>query len=109
MNAEFLETYFETVVLPLYGDVLDTTAITWKDRGKVGPDAWAHYFDDKQGREYVLIYEDFPGSDYLNDDLTHEIVPCGDQSSIQVTTNPKSTVENLTGYFTLYAEKNRQL
>ena len=105
MNTEFLETYFETIVLPLYGDAIDVSAITWKDHGKVGEDAWAHYFNNAAGREYVLLYEDFPGSDYMNDDLTHEIIPCGDLSSVQVSTNPESTVDNLTGYFTLYGEK----
>ena len=105
MNTQLLEAYFETVVLPLYGSTLDATHITWKDHGKVGEDVWAHYFENDTGREYVLLYEDFPGSDYLNDDLTHEIVPCGDQKSVQVMTLPESTVDNLTGYFTLYAER----
>ena len=105
MNTSLLEAYFETVVLPLYGDVLRFAQIAWKDHGKVGADTWAHYFEDGHGREYVLVYEDFPGSEYLNDDLTHEIVPCGDQTSVQVLTKPESTVDNFIGYFTLYVER----
>ena len=105
MNKEFLEQYFQSVILPLYGDALDISSITWKDHGKVGPDAWAHYFDDKNGREYVLLYEDFPGSDYLNDELTHEIIRCDEKTCIQISSHPESTIDNIIGYFTLYAEK----
>ncbi|HRN97514.1 MAG TPA: hypothetical protein PLZ58_03660 [Candidatus Saccharibacteria bacterium] len=105
MDDKFIEKYYETVILPLYGDAVTFSKITWKDHGRVGLDAWGHYFDDQNGREYVLIYEDFPGSEYLNDDLTHEVVRCGDEISVQITTTPKSTVDNITGYFTLYAEK----
>ena len=105
MNKEFLEQYFQSVILPLYGDALDISSITWKDHGKVGPDAWAHYFDDKNGREYALLYENFPGSEYLNDELTHEIIRCGEKTSIQISSHPESTIDNIIGYFTLYAEK----
>ena len=99
------EEYLQTVVLPLYGEALDTSDITWKDHGQVGPDAWAHYFDDKDGREYVLLYEDFPGGDYLNDDLTHEVVKCGEETSVQVASISRLSEDKLDGYFTLYAEK----
>lgn len=105
MNENLLERYYESVVLPLYDDDIDVADITWKDHGQVGPDAWAHYFDDRDGREYVLLYEDFPGSDYLNDDLTHEILPCGEEASVRVMTVPERTIDNFTGYFTLYGEK----
>ncbi len=108
MNIDLLENYYETVILPLYGDTLDMSSITWKDHGQVGPDSWAHYFDDEDGREYVLLYEDFPGGDYLNDDLTHEIVPCGDETIVRITARPEKNVDNLVGYFTLYAEKVTQ-
>ena len=107
MDIKSLEQYYETVVLPLYGDTITFTDISWKDHGKVGLDTYAHYFDDNNGREYVLLYEDFPGSEYLNDDLSHDIVPCGAESSVRVVTTPEKTVANLTGYFTLYAEKIR--
>lgn len=105
METKFLEQYYETVILPLYSDGITISDITWKDHGKVGLDSYAHYFDDKQGREYVLLYEDFPGSDYLNDDLTHDIVLCEGESSVRVMTTPEKTIDNITGYFTLYAEK----
>lgn len=105
MNTSFLEHYYETVILPLYGDAVPSSNLQWKDHGKVGADAWAHYFDDEAGREYVLIYEDFPGGDYLNDDLTHEIVYCGGETSVRVMTSPEKLLENVTGYFTLYKEK----
>ncbi len=107
MDITFLEQYYEKVILPLYGDDTLLSDVSWKDHGKVGADAWAHYFEDKNGREYVLIYEDFPGNDYLNDDLTHDIVPCGDETSVRVATTPESSIDNLTGYFTLYAEKTQ--
>jgi hypothetical protein len=107
MDTKSLEKYFETVVLPLYGDAVGVTGITWKDHGKVGPDSWAHHFDDQNGREYVLLYEDFPGSDYLADDLSHELVPCGDEQHVRVNTEPEADIANMTGYFTLYAEKKR--
>lgn len=108
MDAKFLEKYYETVILPLYGDAVTFSKITWKDHGKVGLDAWGHYFDDQNGREYLLLYEDFPGSDYMNDSLTHDIVPFGNETSVQVTTAPAKLIDNITGYFTLYAERKTQ-
>lgn len=105
MNTASLEEYYEKKVLPKYSDVIDLSDIRWKDHGKVGLDAWAHYFDDSNGREYVLLYEDFPGSDYLSDGLTHDIIKCGKETSIHLTGNENKTKENIFGYFTLYAEK----
>lgn len=105
MDIQFLEQYYEKIILPLYGDAVMPAKITWKDHGKVGLDAWAHYFEDESGREYVLLYEDFPGSDYLNDDLTHDIVPYGDDTSVQVSITPDKMIDNISGYFTLYTEK----
>jgi hypothetical protein len=105
MNTKFLEQYYKAVILPLYGDAITLSGISWKDHGKVGNDTWAHYFDDKNGREYVLLYEDFPGSEYLNDDLTHDIVKCGEDTSIRVEVTPGNAIENVAGYFTLYEEK----
>ncbi len=106
MDIASLETYYEKTILPKYLDVAEVSEITWKDHGKVGPDAWAHYFEDKSGREYVLLYEDFPGGEYLEDNLTHEIVLCGNETSIFVENSPNK-IENVSGYFTLYREKKR--
>lgn len=105
MNSGFLEQYYEKVILPLYVETITFSSIRWKDHGKVGADAWAHYFEDENGREYVLLCEDFPGSDYLNDDLTHDAVPVGEQMSVHVSLSPEKTVENIFGYFTLYKER----
>lgn len=107
MNTAFLETYYETVILPLYKDTVDFSEISWKDHGKVGADAWAHYFEDRSGREYVLLYEDFPGSDYLNDGLSHDIIPCGNEVNVRVAMTPEKQLDNIVGYFTLYAERKR--
>lgn len=105
MKNGFLEQYYEQVILPLYGDAITPSELTWKDHGKVGLDAWAHYFEDANGREYILLYEDFPGGDYLNDDLTHDIVKCRDESSVRVSISPDKQIDNVAGYFTLYAER----
>ena len=105
MDTTLLERYYEQAILPLYGSDVPSTGIIWKDHGKVGADSWAHYFEDRTGREYVLLYEDFPGNDYLNDDMTHEIILCEGETSVRVTTTPESSVDNVVGYFTLYAER----
>lgn len=105
MDNTLLERYYETVILPLYGDAIKLSEISWKDHGKVGQDSWAHYFEDESGREYVLMYEDSPGNDYLDDGLTHDIVKCGDQTSVQIVSSPERTVDNVVGHFTLYAER----
>lgn len=105
MDTKFLGQYYETVVLPLYGDGLDISGITWKDHGRAGQDTWAHYFNDVDGREYVLLYEDFPGSEYMNDELTHELIPCGDEVSLRILASSEKTLDNLLGYFTLYRQK----
>lgn len=108
MNNKTLESYFESTVLPLYKDSVDLGSITWKDHGKVGPDAWAHYFDDSHGREYVLLYEDFPGGDYLGDNLTHDIVMIDGDTSILIPGDTQEKIENIAGYFTLYAERQNR-
>jgi len=105
MDTKFLEQYYEAAILPLYGDAISVPNIFWKDHGKVGNDTWAHYFDDENGREYVLLYEDFPGSEYLSDDLTHEIVRLGEETSVRAAATPNKTIDNIFGYFTLYREK----
>lgn len=104
MNNEFLEQYFEQVILPQYKN-LTFTNVTWKDHGKVGLDTWAHYFEDTAGIEYVLLYEDYPTGEYLNDDLSHEVIPCGSDTSLHVSLSSAAVIDNVSGYFTLYKEK----
>jgi hypothetical protein len=110
MTNTALENYYETVILPQYRQAVEFKTITWKDHGKIDLDAWAHYFEDENGREYVLLYEDFPGNTYLNDGLTHDIVKCGDETNIKVSISTGAVIDNVTGYFGLYQEKSdRQL
>ena len=104
MNDSQLEAYYETAILPQYKDVVQFERITWKDHGKIDLDAWGHYFDDENGREYVLVYEDFPGNVSLDDGLSHDVVKIGDATSIQVQALPGRQIDNIFGYFTLYRE-----
>lgn len=108
MNTNCIEQYYETVILPLYASEISFSSIVWKDHGKVGLDAWAHYFEDETGHEYVLLYEDFPSGEYLSDGLSHDIVTINNETSVQITSNPERIVDNLLGYFTLYTEKQQQ-
>jgi len=107
MNEEaFLEQFYEQAVLPRYADAVDLQNITWKDHGKVGLDAWAHYFDDQDGREYILLYEDSPGGAPFDDGLSHDVVEVGGQLSHRFGfEGDVRLVPNITGYFTLYREK----
>lgn len=107
MDTTFLEQYYEKVILPLYEDDSIKVAI-WKDHGQVGPDNWAHYFEDANGTEFVLLAEDYPGGIYLNDDLTHDaiLVPGSESTALQVIFNNK-WIPNISGYFTLYKEQDR--
>ena len=109
MDTAFLERYYEKVILPLYKDDAIKVA-TWKDHGQVGPDNWAHYFEDANGIEYVLLAEDYPDGSYLGDDLSHDVVPVPDSEStaIQVTVN-NNWIPNVSGYFTLFRERSRTL
>lgn len=108
VDNKFLEHYYEYVVLPQYGSDLDLKTLTWKDHGKIDLDAWAHYFEDSDGREYVLLYEDFPGSTYLTDGLTHEVVRVNGQTSLELLfSDGNKKIDNLVGYFTLYREKGQ--
>ena len=107
MSDAHLENYYESVILPMYGDLIKFP-IKWKSHGKVGLDTWAHYFDDKSSVEFVLLYEDFPGNEYLGDDLSHELVKCGNKSSLQISESSGKEIDNIFGYFTLYKEKIRK-
>ena len=104
MDTAFLEQYYQSVILPQYSTEDFSAGVTWKDHGKVGLDTWAHYFDDKNGREFILTYEDFPGNEYFSDDLTHDIVLCKGEPYLQVSTSTENVVDNIFGYFTLYVE-----
>lgn len=105
MDNKFLEQFYENVILPQYSDEVSFVTIVWKDHGKVDLDAWAHYFDDQNGKEYVLLYEDFPGSTFLDDGLTHEVVKIGNETSMKVSLSTDKVIDNFAGYFTLYREK----
>lgn len=106
MDDDFLEKLYELAILPNYPEV-NVRTIRWKDHGKVDLDAWAHYFDDEKGREYVLLFEDYPSGSFLADGLTHELVKLDDRSSLRFSLDtPFKYVENITGYFSLYREKS---
>lgn len=109
MDNHSLEQYYETTILPLFQDKA-TKTITWKDHGKVGLDTYAHYFEDINGVEYILVNEDFPGNEYPPDDLTHEMVvaPNTDDGIIKIATED-AWKPNVSGYFSLYKEKGRSL
>ena len=104
MNEQALEAYYEHAILAQYGDVI-VYPIKWKDHGRVDLDASAHYFDDAEGHEYILLYEDFPDGSFLKDGLSHEIVKVDGETSLQISSSNDILVENIFGYFTLYKEK----
>jgi hypothetical protein len=108
MNDVQLENYYSSDILPRFTSV-ELGDIAWKGHGKVGPDACAHYFDDAAGREYVLLYEDYPAGEPFIDGLSHEPVPYEADNAIEGAlyiqpVNGNGQVDNLTGYFTLYRE-----
>lgn len=108
MDDRSIEQYYETVILPLFHIELKED-IVWKDHGKVGLDTWAHYFENKSGVEYILVNEDFPGSEYPADDLTHQMIvaPNSEDGIIKVTIGD-DWIPNISGYFSLYKEKRQQ-
>jgi hypothetical protein len=107
MNNKFLEDYYENVILPRYKSE-SIGVVIWKDHGQVGPDNWAHYFEDGTGNEYVLLNEDYPGGIYLNDDLTHDVIPFSEANDpvLQVSFGGE-WIPNISGYFTLFKERSR--
>lgn len=106
MNTKFLEQFYENVILPQYAEVLFGN-ITWIDHGSIGLDAFAHYFKNTDGKEYVLVFEDFPGSTAFDDGLSHDIVLVNNEKTIRFGGDPPfKYIENITGYFTLYKEKD---
>lgn len=105
MDEKFLEKFYENVILPQYSNEVSVADIVWKDHGKPGLDSWAHYFEDKDGREYVLLYEDFPDGAFLKDGLTHEPVEINGEISFELKFGNAKQIPNLTGWYTLYREK----
>jgi len=104
-DNSFLEEFYERVILKRYSEGTDFGTIHWASHGKVEPDAWAHYFE-VDGREFVLLYEDFPGGSFLDDGLSHELVKCGNENSIELRfSDDVKQIPNVTGWFTLYREK----
>lgn len=107
MDNTLLERLYETVILPNYPEI-DVAAIRWKDHGKIGPDTWAHYFDNGDGVEYVLQFQDYPDTSLFDDELSHELVKSADREYLLFSLEPPfKYVENITGYFSLYKERVR--
>ncbi|HEX6461671.1 MAG TPA: hypothetical protein VFZ58_00165 [Candidatus Saccharimonadales bacterium] len=106
MGDKSLEQFYENVVLPRYAGEVDLDKITWIDHGKVDLDAWAHYFRSG-GKEYVLLYEDFPGNVYL-DGLSHDLIKSGKETSVKLgyKDNENFEIVNVLGWFTLFREKS---
>ena len=106
-NQKFLEEFYENVILPKYGGSLDLSDIKWIDHGKLDDSyVWAHYFE-AGGRQYILLSNDYAEGSNLDDGLSHEIIKCGEDKSIELNFNDDKEVENITWRFTLYREKNR--
>lgn len=108
MDNTFLEQFYESVILPRYAKVVDFGKITWVGHGKVDLDAWAHHFQTN-GKEYTLLYEDFPGGAYLGDGLSHEPVKLGDEVCIELKFSDTDhfQIENVLGWYTLFTEIER--
>lgn len=106
MDIKFLEQFYEKVILPQYANTVFNN-VTWIDHGAIELDSFAHYFKTDNGSEYVLVFEDFPGNVAFDDGLSHDIVLVNDEKTIQFGGDPPfKYVENITGYFTLYKEKD---
>ena len=106
MDIKFLEQFYEKVILPQYGSTVFNN-VTWIDHGAIELDSFAHYFKADNSREYVLVFEDFPGNVAFDDGLSHDIVLVNNEKTIRFGSDPPfKYVENITGYFTLYKEKD---
>ncbi len=107
MDNGFLEQYYEKAILPLYEDA-SISVMKWVDHGQVGPDNYAHHFENAQGVEFILLNEDFPDGSYLSDNLTHQFVPAPNyEDGIVAVSIGRKWVPNISGYFTLYKEERR--
>jgi hypothetical protein len=104
-DNQFLEQFYEGVIIPRYSESIPKDRIEWIDHGNVGLDAWAHHFR-VSGKEYTLLYEDFPDGSYFQDDPTHELVKCSNEMSIELRFSDDTVqVPNIIGWFTLFREK----
>jgi hypothetical protein len=101
------EKFYEAVILPRYAGVIAFGAITWVGRGKIDLDAWAHYFQSG-GKEYALLYEDFPGNTALDDGLSHEVIKLGESRSVELKfSDGDKQIPNILGWYTLLREISR--
>lgn len=108
ISNKFLEEFYENVILPKYSNDLDLSNIQWIDHGKISDTySFAHYFMCNN-KEFVLLYEDFPGNTYLDDGLSHEIVKCGDKTNIELKSSDSKEIDGIVGWFTLYREKDNK-
>lgn len=106
-NQRFIEDFYSNVILPRYNNSLDITKIHWIDHGKLDDSyVWAHYFETN-GKQYILLSNDYAEGSHLDDGMSHEIVKCDNKTSIELNFNDNKEVENITGRYTLYREKER--
>lgn len=106
MDIKFLEQFYEKVILPQYSSTVFDN-ITWIDHGAIELDSFAHYFKTDDDRECILVFEDFPGNVTFDDGLSHDIVLVNNEKTIRFGGDPPfKYIENITGYFTLYKEKD---
>lgn len=106
-NNDFLELFYINVILPRYSDSLDLTNLRWIDHGYIDDsNVYGHYFESG-GKQYVLLSNDYAQGSHLDDGLSHEVVKCGDETSIELKFNDNHKIDNITGWYTLYREKTR--
>lgn len=104
-DNKFLEEFYNRLILRSYDAVLGLKNIHWMAHDKVDLDAWAHYFTC-DNKEYALLYEDLPDGSFFKDGLSHEVVKCGDETSIELRFSDSSLqIPNLTGWYTLFRKK----
>jgi hypothetical protein len=107
MTNNNLEIIYENVILPRYSEYLNTSDIHWTDHGRVDDSyVTAHYFES-DGQHYILLSNNYANGTYLDDGISHEIIKCGDKTSIELNFSDNYKIENVTGKYTLYREKKR--
>lgn len=107
-NQKFLENFYENVILPRYSEYLGIAEIRWIDHGRLDDSyVWVHYFETN-GKQYILLSNDYTEGSHLDDGISHEIVKCGDEKSIELNFSDNKEIENITGRYTLYREKDRK-
>lgn len=104
-NQEFFETFYEYAILPKYATSLNLTDIKWIDHSMLDDSlVLAHYFESN-GKQYILLSNDYSGGSYLDDGLSHEIIMYGDKTGFRLYFDDNKEIDNITGYYTLYREK----